>query len=118
MKLLAWFHSVTAKLFRPSQAADELAEELRSHIQHRADDLQRSGLTPAEADRRARIEFGAYEKFRTESHEARGGNFLESSAQDVRFSIRILLKSPGFSNTCGVSASCNAPPRPRRWERQ
>jgi len=97
MKLLAWFHSVTAKLFRPSRAADELAEELRSHIQHRADDLQRSGLTPAEADRRARIEFGAYEKFRTESHEARGGNFLESSAQDVRFSIRILLKSPGFT---------------------
>jgi predicted permease len=97
MTLLSWFRSVTAKSFRRSETAHELDEELRSHIQNRADDLERSGLTRAEADRRARIEFGAYEKFRSESHEARGGNFLETSAQDLRFSIRVLLKSPGVT---------------------
>ena len=42
--------------FRRSNA--EMEEELRSHIQHRADDLERSGLDRAEAERRARIEFG------------------------------------------------------------
>ncbi len=96
MRLFAWVRSLTAKFFHPSATAVDLNEELRSHIQLRADDLLRSGLTQAEAERRARIEFGAYEKFRTESHEARGGNFLETSAQDLRFSVRVLLKSPGF----------------------
>jgi len=96
MKLLAWFKSVTDKFLRRDAAAEDLNEELRSHIQLRVDDLLRSGLTRPEAERRARIEFGAWEKFRTESHEARGGNFLETSAQDLRFSVRVLLKSPGF----------------------
>ena len=38
-------------------------EELRSHIQHRADDLERSGVDRAEAERRARIEFGGRQRF-------------------------------------------------------
>lgn len=96
MQVLAWFRSVAAKVFHRSATLHEMDEELTSHIQCRADDLMRSGLPRTEAERRARIEFGAYEKFRTESHEARGGNLLESSAQDLRFSIRVLLKSPGF----------------------
>jgi len=43
---------------RRREAAAEMEEELRSHVQHRADDLERSGLDRAEAERRARIEFG------------------------------------------------------------
>ena len=51
----------------------EMEEELRSHIQHRADDLEASGLPRAEAERRARIEFGGQEKYKAECHEALGG---------------------------------------------
>ncbi len=70
MKFPAYFRSVAAKFFHRSQIEDEMEEELRSHIQHRADDLERSGLDRAKAERRARIEFGGYVRFKEESHEA------------------------------------------------
>jgi len=41
----------------------DLADEVRAHIDHRADDLVREGLTRDEAERRARVEFGAIERY-------------------------------------------------------
>ncbi len=99
MNLFAYLRSLTAKLFHRSQLENEMEEELRSHIQHRADDLQRSGIARAEAERQARIEFGAQERFKEESFEALGGNFIETAVQDVRVSLRVLRKTPGFTIT-------------------
>lgn len=97
MNLLAYVRSLTTKFLHPSEMADDMEEELRSHINHRADDLERSGIPRAEAERRARIEFGSREHFREECHEALGGNFIETFLQDLRFTLRGLRKAPGFA---------------------
>jgi hypothetical protein len=97
MKLPAYFRSLAAKFFHRSQVEDDMEEELRSHIQHRADDLARSGLDRAEAERRARIEFGGRVRFKEECQEALGGSFIETLIQDARFSVRVLRKSRGFT---------------------
>src|SRR6266481_2417420 len=86
-----------AALFQRSQVNADMQEELSSHIQHRADDLERSGLDRAVAERRARIEFGGRERFKEECRESLGRNFIEILIKDLRFSLRVLRKAPGFT---------------------
>jgi len=97
MRLIDSLRSFASNLFHRSDTYREIDEELRSHIQHRADDLERGGLTRTEAERRARIEFGGYQRLKEESREALGSQFGEGLLQDIRFALRRMTKKPGFA---------------------
>ena len=59
----------------------------------------RGGLARAAAERQARVEFGGHLRFKEETREAAGIALVDTIVQDVRFSLRVLRKSPGFAVT-------------------
>ncbi|MGB2667154.1 MAG: ABC transporter permease, partial [Candidatus Acidiferrum sp.] len=74
-----------------------MGAELRFHVESYAEDLMSNGVDRAEAWRRAQIAFGSVEKTKEECREARGTNVIETFLQDLRFGLRMLRKSMGFS---------------------
>ena len=102
MRILDSLRERIGSFFRPEDLRAEMEEELRSHIAHRADDLERSGMDRVAAERRARIEFGGREKYKEEIHLAAGGDLMGTILQDLRYSLRVLLKSP----TLKVNGGC------------
>ena len=84
-----------AGLFRKEEVERDMDEELRIHSEARIDDLVRSGVEPAEAARRATIEFGGIEQVKEDCRDIRG-RWLEDLIKDVRYAARGLRRSPGL----------------------
>jgi len=74
-----------------------MREELQFHIRCRADDLIARGLRPEEALRRARIEFGAVERWKERCREARGAGFVDELARNLRDTWRSARRHPDFA---------------------
>jgi len=97
VKLLAYLRALASSVFHRSHVEHDMDEELRAHIRIRADDLERSGLPRAEAERRARIEFGGLERFKEEVRDTRWETHLENLFRDFRYALRNLRKDWRFA---------------------
>lgn len=82
---------------RRSQLDDELQEEIRHHLDLRRQQLIESGVAPLEADRQARRMFGNVTAIREETRAMCGASSIDTLTQDVRYGLRVIGKSPGFS---------------------
>src|SRR5436190_23974462 len=84
-------------LFRRRRLENDLDEELRSHLEMSIELNLRKGMSPADARREALRSFGGVEQTKEVYRDQRGFPLLETTLQDLRFGLRMLRRSPGFS---------------------
>jgi len=90
-------------LFRPGRVERELSDEIRLHVEMETEKNVRSGMGPAEARRKAMVDFGGEERFNEQARDARSTRPLEDLLMDVRYGFRHLRKHPGFTTVALLS---------------
>lgn len=90
-------------LFQSGRHGSELDRELDFHINERVDELVAHGLPRADAERRARIQFGHRQGVKEETRAAGIVVALDHLNNDVRYAVRGLRANPGFTATVILS---------------
>src|ERR1700728_4867043 len=97
MNLLARFFSWLKWMVKGQRLESEMETEVRFHIESRAADLVRKGLSQQEAMRQARIEFGGIESHKDAVRASVGVRWWGELGSDMGHGLRLLRKNPGFT---------------------
>jgi predicted permease len=101
--MLARLRSFARTLLGRDRFEHELRDEMRFHIEARAEDLLRTGLDRDSAMRKARMEFGTVDAIADDCRQSRGVRWIDEFTGDVRYALRLMRKAPGFTTAAVLS---------------
>ena len=97
--MLRWF----AFLFRRQTVENQLDTELEFHLEEETLGYVAAGMSPDDARRKARLEFGGLDQIKEECRDARPARWFEDFVQDAGYGCRVLARNPGFTIVVVVS---------------
>ena len=86
-----------------SRMEHDMDREMRFHLEARAADLESQGMSRADAERHARLEFGDVIRWKEAGREARGLAVVDDLGADLRYAVRTMRRSPGFTAAAVLS---------------
>jgi macrolide transport system ATP-binding/permease protein len=95
-----WLYTFPLRLrsfFRRQQVDNELKDELRDHLEQQIKENLAAGMSPEDARYSALRALGGMTQIEQQCRDARGGSVIEDLVQDLRYGLRQLGRSPGFS---------------------